>query len=73
MTEAQQSLAETAGRKDIAAVGSDKVHRGSGICAEFARGERSRGLRQEVRQESMGRPNLEVLETRWFGEAKDMI
>lgn len=49
MIEAPQSQAETSGRKDTAAVGSDKVHRGGGIGAEFASRERGRGLRQEVR------------------------
>ena len=39
-------------------------------CARWARG---RGLRQEVRVESMGRVNLEVLGARWFGELKDVI
>ena len=30
-------------------------------------------MRQEVRVESMGRVNLEVLGARWFGELKDVI
>lgn len=56
-----------------AAVRSGKVHKGGGICTEFARGDRVRGLRQKVRDESMGRLNLEVLGTGWFGEVEDMI
>lgn len=54
-------------------MGSHKVHGGGGICAEFPSGERGGGLRHEMRGESMGRPKLEVLGTRWFGEAEDMI
>lgn len=56
----------------------EKGHTGCGvrrgdICTEFARGERDRGLRQKVRDKSMGRLNPEVLGTGWFGEAEDMV
>lgn len=73
MSEAQQSGAEMAGRKDTAPVGSGKVPRGDGICAEFASREKGRGGEAGGETGEYGYTQPESIEMRRLGEANDMI